>query len=87
LDRTGAPDTMWFLAQDSLVHVLNLSTNRQTNWKIPEQVSKGGTPDISHYLRLSWFEPVLYLDPVSKFPEATEKPGHYVDFAHNAGDR
>jgi hypothetical protein len=35
-----------------------------------------------------WFEPVLYLDPVSKFqfPEATERPGYFVGFADNVGD-
>ena len=33
LDRTCTPNTMWFLAQ-----VQNLSTTRQLNWKIPEQV-------------------------------------------------
>jgi hypothetical protein len=42
LDRTGAPDNLWFLAQDYLAHVHNLSANRQFNWKIPEQVSRGG---------------------------------------------
>jgi hypothetical protein len=41
LDRTGAPDAMWFLAQDYLAHVHNLSAIRQINWKIPEQVSRG----------------------------------------------
>jgi hypothetical protein len=41
LDRTGAPDNLWFLAQDYLSHVHNLSANRQINWKIPEQVSRG----------------------------------------------
>jgi hypothetical protein len=63
LDRTGSPDNLWFLA-----HVHNLSENLQLNWKIPEQVSmKGrGSPDISHILMFYWFEPVLYLDPVSK---------------------
>jgi hypothetical protein len=52
LDRTGAPDNLWFLAQDYLSHVHNLSSNRQLKWKIPEQVSRGrsGTPDISHIL-------------------------------------
>jgi hypothetical protein len=25
-----------------------------------------------------WCEPVLYLDPVSKFPETPEKPGYFV---------
>jgi hypothetical protein len=71
LDRTGSPDTMWFLAQDCLVHANSLSANRQISWKIPEQVSKGGTPDIFHILMFYWFESVLYLDPDSKFPETT----------------
>jgi hypothetical protein len=42
LDRTGAPDNIWFLAQDYLAHVHKLSANCQLNWKIPEQVSSGG---------------------------------------------
>jgi hypothetical protein len=35
-----------------------------------------------------WFEPVLYLDSVSKFrfPEITERPGYFVGFADNVGD-
>jgi hypothetical protein len=35
-----------------------------------------------------WFEPVLYLDPVSKFqfPETTERPGCFVGYADNVGD-
>jgi hypothetical protein len=35
-----------------------------------------------------WFEPVLYLDPVSifHFPETTERPGYFVGFADNVGD-
>jgi hypothetical protein len=76
-DRTGAPDNLWFPAQDYLAHVHNLSANRQLKWKIPEQLSRGGTPDISHILMFYWFEPVLYLDPVStfQFPETTENHG------------
>jgi hypothetical protein len=33
-----------------------------------------------------WFEPVLYLDPVSKFPETTERPEYVVGFACNVRD-
>jgi hypothetical protein len=33
-----------------------------------------------------WFEPVLYSDPVAKFPETTENPGFFVGFADNVGD-
>jgi hypothetical protein len=88
LDRTGAPDNLWFLAQDYLAHFHNISANHQINWKIPEQVSWGGTPDISHILMFYWFEPELYLDPVSNlpFPETTERPGYFVGFAENVGD-
>jgi hypothetical protein len=88
LDRTGVPDNLWFLAQDYLSHVHNLNANLQINWKMPEQVSRGGTPDISHILMLCWFEPVLYLDSVSKFrfPETTEWLGYFVGFADNVGD-
>jgi hypothetical protein len=48
LDRTGAPDNLWFLAQDYLSHVHDLSANCQLDWKIPEQVSRGG--DTRHIL-------------------------------------
>jgi hypothetical protein len=48
LDRTGAPDNPWFLAQDYLTHVHNLSANRRLNWKIPEQVSRGDTRHIPY---------------------------------------
>jgi hypothetical protein len=33
-----------------------------------------------------WFEPVLYLDPISKFPETIKGPGYFVGFADNVGD-
>jgi hypothetical protein len=33
-----------------------------------------------------WFEPVQYLDPVSKFPETTERAGYFVGFVDNVAD-
>ena len=45
LDRTGTPDTMWFLAQEYLAH-----------------------------------------DPVTIFPENTERPGFFVGFSDNKGN-
>jgi hypothetical protein len=86
LDRTGARNSTCFLAQDYLAHVHNVSANRQLNWKIPKQVSRGGSSDIFHILMFYWFEPALYLYPVSKFSELTEKPGYFVGFADNIGD-
>jgi hypothetical protein len=48
LDRTGAPDNLWFLAKDYSAHVHNLSANLQLNWKTPEQVSRGDTRHIPY---------------------------------------
>jgi hypothetical protein len=61
-------------------------TNRWIDWNILEQVSNEGTSDISHILMFYWFEPVLYLDPVSEFPETTKNPWYFVDFADNVED-
>jgi hypothetical protein len=63
------------------VQIVNSTENTRTG-------IKGGTPDISQVLMFYWFEPVLYLDPVSKcqYPETTERPGYFVVFADNVGD-
>jgi hypothetical protein len=45
------------------------------------RIGMGEISDISHILMLYWFEPVLYLDPVSKFPETTERSGSFLGFA------
>jgi hypothetical protein len=47
---------------------------------------KGWTPDISHMFMFYWFEPVLYLDPVAKFPETTKKPGLCFTFSDDVRD-
>jgi hypothetical protein len=60
------------------VQILNSTEKYQNRYQ-------GGAPDISHILMFYWFEPVLYLDPVSKFPETTERPGYFVGFADNVG--
>jgi hypothetical protein len=70
-NRAGIPGNLWFLTQDYIEHVYDLS------WKIPEQVSRGrsGTPDISHILMFNRFERLLNLDLVSKLPYTTERSG------------
>jgi len=58
-------------------------TIANSNGKYHHRSQGGGTPDISHILMFYLFEPVLYLDPVSKFLETTEWPGYFVGFADN----
>jgi hypothetical protein len=62
------------------VQIVNSTGKYQ--YRYPE----GGTSDISHILMFYWFEPALYLDPVSKFPETKKRHGYFVGFADNVGD-
>jgi hypothetical protein len=67
LDRKGAPDNLWFLAQDYLANVHSSIQIVNSTGKYQNRYQGGGKPDISHILMFYWFEPVLYLNPVSKF--------------------
>jgi hypothetical protein len=62
LDRTGAPDNLWCLAQDYSAHVHNLSEIVNSTGKYQNRYQRWETPDISHIVMFYWFEPVLYLD-------------------------
>jgi hypothetical protein len=44
--------------------------------------------DTRHFpnLDILLVEPVLYLDPISKFPETTKRPGYFVGIENNVGD-
>jgi hypothetical protein len=44
--------------------------------------------DKYYAMMFSWFELIMYLDPVSKFQysETTERPGYFVGFVDNLGD-
>ena len=64
----------------------NASANPNNDHLVPNQVSGGNTQDISHPLQLHWFQPVLCLDPASKFPESKAKPGCFVVFGESSGD-
>jgi hypothetical protein len=83
LDKTGAPDNLWLLFTCP-------SSKCKSSTKLENSRTgiKGGTPDKSHILMFYWFEPVFYLDKVSKFQylETTERPGHFAGFADNVGD-
>ena len=86
MNRTNSPEKLWFLCHQCIAHINNISANPNNNWKVPNEVSGGETQDISHLLLFSWMQPVLCLDPMAKFPESKEKPGHFVGFAECSGD-
>jgi hypothetical protein len=63
------------------VQIVNSTGKYQNRYQV------GDTRHIPHR-DVYWFEPVLYLDPVSKFlfAETTERPGYFVGFADDVGD-
>ena len=47
MNKSGSPDNTWFLCQDYISEVHNVSANPNNNYKIPNEVS-GGIQSISH---------------------------------------
>ena len=87
LNRSGAPPTLWFLAAQYLCDIKNVCADELLGYRSPNNVATGETDDISHVLCFYFYEPVLYLDPVAKFPASKEQPGYFVGFATNTGDQ
>ena len=81
MDRVGAPPELWYCCQKYLCEVHYHCAHSQNDWKSLEQVSRGDTPDISHFLQFYWYKPVLYKDTDPKFPHTKELPGHFVGIA------
>src|SRR5687767_4121920 len=87
LDRTGAPDSAWFVAAQYVAVVHNICSDPSLpNEMTPIQYQKGVTPDISAFLQFTFWQPILYLDHESHWPESKERSARWVGVAHNIGD-
>ena len=87
MDRTGAPNNLWFFCMMYVVYLLNRVAMESLGWRTPMEMALGGTPDLSALLQFKFYEPVYYHDPIgNKFPETTEKIGYFVGIAENKGD-
>ncbi len=86
MERVGAPKNLWLLAFQYICEVSNNMADPTNDWKIPNEIARGETVDISHLLTFYFYQPVLYLDPTEKFPNSKEKPGWFVGFSDNIGD-
>ncbi|MGH3053585.1 MAG: hypothetical protein ACRDL7_01240, partial [Gaiellaceae bacterium] len=49
------------------------------------EILTGDTPDISHLLHFDFYQPVMYLEPNTSFPDARENLGRWLGPAHNIG--
>jgi hypothetical protein len=85
LDVTGAPDSAWYLASKYLAGVHKICYDKTLN-TMPHRMRHGVTPDISVYLQFTFWEPILYLDHESSWPESKERTGYWAGVAENVGD-
>lgn len=83
MDRTGSPDLLWLLCMIYVVFILNRLSHKTLGGKTPIEASLGYTPDISVLLCFYWYQPVLYLEYETSFPNSKEKLGHFVGVSEN----
>ena len=61
LDRTGAPDSVWYMAAHYVADKQNICSDPNLpNEMTPLQYQQGVTPDISVYLQFTFWQPILY---------------------------
>ena len=85
LDRTGAPDFLWFFCMLYVVMLLNFTATQSIGWITPHQAFFGTTPDISALLQFTFYQPVYFSDKEA-FPDSDERLGHWIGVAENKGD-
>ena len=86
MDRMGAPEICWLLANEYIADVHNICADESLGYRIPREIRHGGVQDISAFLEYRFYEKIFYLDSDESFPSSKEKPGWWVGVAHNVGD-
>ena len=87
LDRTGAPDSAWFVAAAYIADVHNICSDSSLPDEItPLQYQQSVTPDISAFLQCTFWQPVLYLDHETKWPSSKERSVRWVGVTQSIGD-
>ena len=84
LDKTGAPDTAWYLASKYLSEVHEICYDSQLGMT-PLQKRTGVTPDISAFLQHAFWDPVLYYDQEETWPSSKDRSRRWVGISKNVG--
>ncbi|GAX18752.1 hypothetical protein FisN_26Hu045 [Fistulifera solaris] len=86
MDRSGAPDDLWFECLSHVADILNHTYNRALK-DVPLRVLNGNTPDISPFIRFRFFEKVYYRVDAHSFPsQSREDVGYFVGVSKNVGN-
>ena len=85
LDRSGAPEYLWYMCMLYVTYLLNRVAVETLGWRTPIEKCFGETPDISALMQFEFYEPIFYFDQES-FPNSCEKEGYFLGIAENKGD-
>ena len=72
-----APNKAWGFALLYAIWCLNHTVIKSLGYITPHEYIFGDTPDLS-VLQFEFWEKLLYLDPLSKFPKSREKIGRFL---------
>ena len=86
MDRVGAPSYLWLFCMLYTVYLLNRCAMEQLNWRTPQEMALGETPDLLALMQFAFYEPVYYLDEAASYPETKEKLGWFLGPAEHCGD-
>ncbi|MGH3054321.1 MAG: hypothetical protein ACRDL7_05015, partial [Gaiellaceae bacterium] len=85
MDSTSADTKAWGFALLHAVWCLNRVATKSLGYITPYEYAIGETPDISA-LQFMFWQPLFYLDPLSRFPQPTERGGRFLGIAEYVGD-
>ena len=88
LDRTGAPDNLWYYGLLFIVLLHNLTAQANLGWKTPLEKATGVPPDISAVTKYHWYQPIYYYEKGDDyaFPDSKELIGRWLGPCENTGD-
>ena len=75
LMKTNTPKRLWDYCMIYQCKLCNLIVHLhcKSHGRIPYEIVKSQTPDISEYLDFQWYQTIWYLDQEAQFPEELRK--------------
>jgi hypothetical protein len=88
LDRTGVPVFLWLQAMECLADFSNCMAHESLGWIAPKQKSTGVPPDVSHFTKHHFYEPILCFEKGDNhsYPNSAELLGWWLGPSGNVGD-
>jgi len=85
MEKFNAPLSRHGWCQLHCEKIRNHIASRKLNWRTPQEMLIGDTPDISNF-RFHFWEPIEYWDPRDKQPRSGWKKGRFLGINWSAGD-